>query len=362
MPEKKSPDSSPSSRKRKLHHRIALWVFFSVVGIITAYSLLAVVATTWYNHKHAHDPYLPGVSYSDKYARELGIDPRAGYLALLNDVKVRRFRLMSYWDEMEPQPGKYDFNELDFQMQQAEGAGAKVSLAIGLRQPRYPECHAPDWATKLDKTNQEEALKQYMAVVVERYKKSSALVSYQLENEALNTAFGLCKDFDRSRLQREYDFVKQLDPDHPIVVSVSNEFGLPLGEPRPDVVGFSIYHRVYDQHVTHRYVEYPFPPSWHGVRAAFIEAILHRPVMIHELQTEPWGPEATEKLSITEQNKSMDATRMLNHVHYAQQTGIREYYLWGGEWWYWRLTKFNDPSLWNAAKEVFSQTGQVPRQ
>ena len=75
--------------------------------------------------------------------------------------------------------------------------------------------------------------------------------------------------------------------------------------------------------------------------------------MIHELQTEPWGPVATEKLTIDQQNQSMTAARMLATVKYAQETGIHQYYLWGGEWWYWRLTKFHDPSLWNAARTIY---------
>jgi hypothetical protein len=36
--------------------------------------------------------------------------------AAIQDLGVRRFRLMSYWDEHEKTPGDYDFKELDAQI------------------------------------------------------------------------------------------------------------------------------------------------------------------------------------------------------------------------------------------------------
>lgn len=308
-----------------------------------------------YIRAHSAEPYQPGISFSSQYAQELGLNPHQTFLALLNDLGVRRFRLMSYWDTIEPQPGVYDFNDLDFQMNQTAAASAKVSLAIGLRQPRYPECHQPAWVGQLSPANQTKQLEAFMTVVVDRYRSSPALESYQLENEALNTVFGQCQNFDRSRLVAEFKLVKGLDPNHPIIMNVSNEYGLPLRAPRGDEVGFSVYRRVYLAYQVNRYINYPFPAQFFGLKAALIEQLLHLPVIIHELQAEPWGPFATEKMSIAEQNQSMDATRMLATVKYAQATGVHQYYLWGGEWWYWRLTKFHDPSLWNAAKTIYQQ-------
>lgn len=304
---------------------------------------------------HAHEADQPGVSFSIPYAQELGLNWKQTYLALLNDVGVRHFRLMSYWDSIEKQPGQYSWNDLDYQMAQAASKNAKVSLAIGLRQPRWPECHQPEWVNQLPADQQEAKLKDFMTKVVDRYKNSPALDSYQLENEALNTVFGSCTNFDRARLVSEFNLVKSHDPNHPVIVSVSNEYGVPLGQPKGDVVGFSVYRRVYDATVTKHYVSYPFPAWYFGYKAAIIEKFLHQPVMIHELQTEPWGPKPTSQMTIAEQDKSMDAARVLATARYAHATGIKSYYLWGGEWWYWRLVKFHDPSLWNAAKQIYAQ-------
>lgn len=330
------------------------WILIVAGSLLALYIIITIIAMVIFWRKHGQEPFKPGVSFSIKYANELKVDWRQNYLALLNDLGVNRFRLMSYWDDGEPEPGVYKFEDLDWQMDEAQKSGAKVSLAIGLRQPRYPECHPPEWANRLGPDEQKEALKSYMAVVVDRYKNHPALDTWQMENEALNTAFGKCTDFSRKRLIEEFKLVKEHDPNHPVIISVSNEFGLPVIGPLPDVVGFSIYHRVY-QSWGKFYFNYPLPALWHGSRAALIELFERRPVMIHELQTEPWGPESTSRLSIEEQNKSMDAKRLGEHVQYAKDTSIREYYLWGGEWWYWRLTQFNDPSLWEEARKVYAE-------
>jgi hypothetical protein len=298
-------------------------------------------------------PLVSGVTFSVKYARELDLEPKEVLAALISDLGVRHFRLMSYWDLHEAVPGVYDFSELDWQMKMAEESGSKVTLAIGLRQPRWPECHTPGWAKELNDTQKRESLYRYMTKTVERYRTSPALESYQLENEALNTSFGECHDFDRARLVHEFDLVHSLDSTHPVLVSVSNEFGIPFGQPRGDLVGFSIYHRVYDSHVTKGYYEYPIPAWYHGLRAAIIARITHRTTVIHELQAEPWGPKATKDISLEEQAKSMNPDILAGRYGYAKATGIRQFDFWGGEWWYWRKTKFGDSTLWDTARSFY---------
>ncbi len=312
---------------------------------------MGCLALIWrYDHKYQAAP-IYGVSFSPDYATYLGLDWHETYQALLNDLKVRKFRLMSYWSEGEPTPGHYDFIDLDYQMDEAAKAGAKVTLAIGLRQPHYPECHQPAWANALSKTDRETALKAYMAAVVERYKTSPALASWQLENEALNRSFGVCDDFDRARLTRERDLVAGLDPSHPIIINVSNQFGTPWLGPIGDIVGFSVYRISYNP--TFGYIGRPIPAFWHSLRAGIVDFFWHKPVIIHELQAEPWGAKGNAELSINEQNKSMDATKLTDTLHYTEATHIPQAYLWGAEWWYARKVQDNDPSVWEAARPAF---------
>jgi hypothetical protein len=349
------------TKSPKVRSRRARWLIKGIaVLLVVILSTASWAGFRWlkFIEKHQGEPYKLGVSFSLKYARELGVDWQSTFTALMDEMGVRRLRLMSYWDDIERVRGEYRFEQLDWQFREAEARGAKVSLAIGLRQPRWPECHAPEWAKELERNNYNEwrrELDEFIVAVVNRYKDSPALISWQLENEALNTAFGICHDHDRQRLEDEFQLVKRHDQRVPVMVSVSNEFGLPLGKPKGDIVGFSVYKRVFENRFLKTYFNYPLPARWHGVRAAIVERYLGQPVVIHELQAEPWGPDQTWNLTIEEQNKSMDAKRVKKHADYAMRSGIREMYFWGGEWWYWRKHKLGDPTVWETAKAIFAE-------
>lgn len=233
--------------KRDVVQKIAIWLMLIVFFVISTMYGIA----RWYIWQNQNKPMVVGVTFIPSYARYYDLDPKQTMRALIDELNVKQFRLVSYWDESEPNPGQYDFSELDWQFKYAEDAGAKVTLAIGLRQPRWPECHMPKWAMSQTKEQWQNELKKYMKTVIERYKNSPALESYQLENEYFMTVFGECPDHSRDRLIDEYHFVKQIDPEHPVIISRSNNaVGLPLGQPRPDEFGISIYKRVWDKNLT----------------------------------------------------------------------------------------------------------------
>jgi hypothetical protein len=347
-----SKKEAPKVNKGRFLHTIkkifTSKTFFIIVGIIIAFLLFNSFA--W---RPVKNPQY-GVSFSTKYAKELGNDWKANFTALLDDMQVKRFRLMSYWDDIEKTPGNYDFSELDWQFDEAAKRGAKVSLAVGLRQPRWPECHRPNWAKALAKPEQNKELMKFLEATINHYKNNPNLISYQLENEALNGWFGDCKpvDIERDRLVKEFDLVKKLDPNHPVYMSLSDQHGLPFDKPIPDKYGFSVYRVVYSTQLPiHFYMTYPTPTTYHRIRAWLIKVIQHREVFVHELQLEPWGTKATKDLSIDEQNRSMDTEQMKFNLDFARRIGKPEIYVWGSEWWYWRMNNFNDPSPWNTFKQ-----------
>src|SRR3978361_2210868 len=92
-----------------------------------------------------------GVSFSLKQCRDFDIDPAETLGWLINKAGFRRFRLMSYWNEHEKQPGSYDFKELDRQVAAISKAQGVITLSLGARQPRWPENHWPEWAWQLPK-------------------------------------------------------------------------------------------------------------------------------------------------------------------------------------------------------------------
>lgn len=317
-----------------------LFVFLATVSIVLAVS---------FSRSHRNEPYRIGFSFSAKYARELGVDPDETLRAALEDLSPSQVRLMSYWDDIEISPGEYDFDWLDRQIAAVGKAGSRVSLAIGLRQPRWPECHYPQWAKNLSLEDQHRSIYRFVDKVVRRYKDNPAILDWQLENEAQAHYFGICSDYSNERLAKEYALVKQIDPTRPVVVSVSDGWGLPIRGQLGDSIGFSVYTVVYNNFLYKGYFHHIKPAWFWTLRAALVERLLRRPVFIHELQAEPWGDRSTALLSLEEQSRTMDAARVERAVGYAKRTGIRRMDLWGVEWWYWRKVKFGDPSLWQAA-------------
>jgi hypothetical protein len=314
----------------------------------------------WYIATESSKPLVLGTTFSARYARDLGLDPRQTMDALLDDVGVRQFRLVSYWDDMEPQPGTYDFSQLDWQFKDAEAHGAKITLSLGLRQPRYPECHMPSWAASESESQWQPQLEAFMTQVINRYKNSPSLDSYQVENEFFLKGFGQCETIpgalDRSRLVSEYNLVKKLDPVHTVIVNRSNNaLGMPVGQPQPDEFGISIYKRVWDGTLTHRYLEYPFPAWYYAFIAGTTKIITGKDTIIHELQAEAWPPHGVsiQNTSLDEQNKSFNAQRFQDRVQFGKATGMRTIDLWGGEYWYYRKVILHDNSVWDVAKQTF---------
>ena len=315
----------------------------------------------WYIYTESSKPLEIGASFIPDYAQSLGLNPEQTMSALVNDLHIRNFRLVSYWSDMEPTPGHYDFSQLDWEFKQAQAAHAKVTLALGLRQPGWPECHAPTWANNEPASVWEPQLNQFITAVVNRYKNSPSLQNWQVENEYFLQGFGTCTNDSRQRLISEFNLVKGLDPSHPIIIGRSNNaLGTPIGKPTPDEFSVSVYKRVWDAGVTHRYLEYPFPAWYYAFLAGVQKIVTGKDMVLGEMQAEPWAPngKTLPQISLSEQNKSFNAARLSQTFNFSKATGMRTIYMWGAEYWYYRLTIEHDPSVWNVAKQEFAQTNQ----
>jgi hypothetical protein len=221
---------------------------------------------------------------------------------------------------------------------------------LGVRQPRWPENHWPNWAWDLPKPQRDAALLAYVEMVVKRYRKEKAIISWQLENEALLESFGKRSEVDRNRLRREYQLVNQLDHKRPIIMTTSTSWGIPIRRPLPDIVGFSYYQTVYRGGQYHRSFHRPWLDR---LRARTIRMIHRRPSFIHELQAEPWGPKNIWKMDSAEQAKSMSLQQLHENLRQARATKLQPIDLWGVEWWYWLKDKKKSPEIWDFMKTIF---------
>ncbi len=295
-----------------------------------------------------------GVQFSKSHAEWLKIDWRVAYAALLDDVGVRRLRIGAYWPEIEPVEGARQFDDLDWMMDEAAKRNATIALAVGRRLPRWPECHVPDWARALPEATQQERTLALMRDVVERYRAHPALATWQVENEPFLTFFGECPPPDRASFEREVAFVRELDLNHPILITDSGELSMWMRTAAAgDLLGTTMYRVVWNKLVGYWSYDLLIPPAFYRLKAWLAGKPPDR-MVVAELQAEPWIPKGDIfTTSLDEQRKSMDAARFRKHTGFARATGFREVYLWGAEYWYWLKTSQNDASLWEEARRLF---------
>lgn len=271
------------------------------------------------------------------------------------DLGISRFRIMSYWNIYEPTKGNIDFTLLDKQIAILKANNCTATLTIGMRQPRWPETHIPQWASKLNREQTIEAYIIFHKTVIERYKNEPIVQSWQLENEFWLRSFGINFGYSRKRLVREFNIIRELDPERPIIMSTAKFLSLPLLRPTPDIYATSIYRVIYNDS-KQKYTTTWISPWMHTIKSFLIRITKRRGYINHELQTEPWGPKANWEMTIAEQDKSMNPENIKKAVQYANDAGMSYKDLWGAEWWYWRKTKFNDPSLQDTVKKLASKT------
>jgi len=313
---------------------------------------LAMVAIFFIGKPPQAEEIIWGVNFSQKHARDLGLDWRENYLALLDDLQVRNIKLLTHWDLIEPAKDQYDFEDLDWQIAMAEEKGAKLILVIGMKTGRWPECHLPQWAVNLTKEEQQEEISKMLREVVLRYRGSEAIWAWQVENEPF-FPFGECPWTDVDFLKKEINLVKSLDPERPIIISDSGEFSFWITAAKlGDLVGTTLHRKVWFREIE-RYVTYPFPPIFYWRKAQIIKNFFGKEVICVELQAEPWGPTLLYDSPLEEQKKTMNLEQFKKNIEFAKKTGFDTFYLWGAEWWYWMKIKQNQPEIWDEAKKLF---------
>lgn len=294
-----------------------------------------------------------GVNFSQKHTQKLGLDWKKVYLAILDDLKTRNLKISVDWDMIEPERGEYNFQDLDWQIQEAEKRKAKIILVLGFKTLRWPECHIPDWAKTLNQEEQQTRILELIEKIVLRYKKSPAIAIWQVENEPF-FPFGVCPWQDKEFLKKEIKLVKSLDQ-RPVLISDSGEGSFWIQAAKlGDIVGTTMYKTVWVKPLK-RYLNYPFPPSFYWWKARLIHYLFGKRVIVVELQAEPWGPTLLYDSPLKEQKKTMNLEKFKEMIDFARKTGFDEFYFWGAEWWFWLKEKHNDPSFWNLAKKTINQ-------
>jgi drug/metabolite transporter (DMT)-like permease len=322
-----------------------------------------------------------GVTFSEKFSRKFDFGDaktwKDNYDAILDDLGARQLRLIAYWDLIEPAaPVKgeprpdgtggreehiYDFSGLDYQMRRAEEEGADVILVVGKKAPRWPECHNPRWVGEIPisknkfPNERDEKLFEFVEAVVNRYKGSSAIKYWQVENEPfLPFGEGDCALSGKALLDAEIERVRMLDPDTPILITDSGELGLwALAAKRGDVFGTTMYRRVHNDTLGN--FEYPIGPAFFRIKEKIVRFLIwdyEKKFLVIELGMEPWLKRQPYETAPEEQFEVFDFEFFQDSARFAKDAGFSEYYLWGAEWWYWMREQNGDNRFWEEAKKL----------
>jgi len=320
---------------------------------------LGLVALWFLAQKPVPEQITYGMSFNTPYARELGLDWRETYDAILDDLGVRHLRLAAHWPMVEPVAGTYNFIELDYQIERAEEVGAEVIFAVGRRLPRWPECHIPEWVRALPVAEQQSSQLVYMEQVVQRYKDSPAITIWQVENEPFLEVFAFehCGVLDLEFFEQEIALVRDLDPTRPILITDSGNLGTwHAAYSRGDLFGTSVYVHFWNPELGQ--FRTVLPP-WAYIVKDNLMALVYgeQPTMLIELSAEPWLLQPIVDTPLDIQFTRMNLEKFEDILAYAEGTHYDTQYLWGAEWWYWLLLQ-DEPEMWERGQKLYMKDNQ----
>lgn len=322
-----------------------------IASLTLAVLIIVFIAFFQSMNLNLNNDFTPGVTFSRPYAEDLGVSPDEALIAALDDLGVRHFRIPAYWNLLQPSKYTWDWQWLDRDLDAIAERNGTVTLAIGHKLPRWPECWTPTWARGYSQTQAEEAVKVYLKEVVTRYKNHPAVVSWQVENEP-NFPFGICPEIRKDFIDEEIAYVRSLDPSKPIATTDSGELTLWGLGGKVEHLGVSVYRVVKGPLGIFRYW---FVPPQLYLRKGQIASYFYgtETVYISEFQMEPWVDKTIPESTLEEQFQTFDLKQMQENIAYAKRMGVPRIDFWGVEWWYYMKETHERPEFWEEAKNLF---------
>jgi len=293
-----------------------------------------------------------GVSFDPTYAEQLGLDWQQTYRALLDDLGTKKLRLTVRWNEVEPRIDQFDWERLDWMIAEADKRGVPVTLALGRKVPRWPECHDPEWLKNRPEVFASNRVLNLVQQAVTHFKEFDNIEAWQIENEPFFD-FGKCPVIPYALVKNEVQTVRELD-NRPVFTTDSGEGGLWLPSIRlGDGLGISMYRIVWFdfwQLLKPHYFKYPLP-HWSYRLKAFLTGIPISQIQVVELQGEPWGSVDLTEMLPEEEAITIDPEKFEHIINYSKESGFKTFYWWGAEWWYYKK-EHGEPYYWERVKKL----------
>ncbi len=315
-----------------------------------------------------------GTTFSQVQCSYLEIDYKQAFSEVLT-LGFDVIRICSYWNEIEPKKGKFNFEALDWLLDKAGEANVEIVLTVGIKAPRYPEFYLPDWL-KSSKSNIKDnqpldqnleirkAALNFIKQTLNHVKDYSSIKYIQVENEPLLKLEAVTNDYlSLDFLTQEVNLVKKtksldqkilltnaiyLWPPDATEDSEIFEKNLEIG----DCVGVNVYIKIPTKHAY--YLE-PEPQYWKKLQK-WAERARTRGIepWISESQAEPWEKDSYKNKPV-HINKleypSINIQSAEDLVKKLEKLGYETILLWGCEYWYWYKTRGYN-KWWEMIKEL----------
>jgi hypothetical protein len=314
---------------------------------------------------------LLGISFRPPQVAALGLDARSTLQTLLA-YPFQLIRLGAYWNRMEPKPGIFYTDELDWQIDAAERAGKQIILCVGpLKTFSYPEFFVP--AYHLRQPLQEHtrikpsaypslltAATEFITRLVKRYRHRESIVAWQLEHEAVDP-LGVEHSWrlDVAFVEKEVEALRKVDASRPIMMNGFLPTSLPVrlsqwwrtrdqgdslavAQRMADIVGVDYYPRHALTAVGAKTVYLDGSKSlWQQWRQKqlFTWSSAHgQKLMIAEGQAEPWETVTIAPNPVGQGMYSCLPEQVINNYNtcmcWSQREGsLYAYLFWGAEYW-----------------------------
>jgi hypothetical protein len=169
-----------------------------------------------------------GTSFSPRRARGSGLDWRPAFHRVL-ELGLSPLRLSTYWDGVESD----GYDELDWQVAEAESAGRDVVLTIGMKAQGWPEFAIPDRLVPAVRRGANvvaaapelrRAAVELVGATVTRYRDRRCVTAWQIENEPVNRSGPRGWWIGADLVRDEIAAARAADPTRPVVLNAFAAF------------------------------------------------------------------------------------------------------------------------------------------
>ena len=303
-----------------------------------------------------------GTTYSRRQSEYLDQDWKKVYISIL-DMGFDILRLGAYWDRIEKEEGIYNFESLDWQIEEAKKKNIPVILTVGMKAPRWPEYYIPEWCLKRARLRYGQDVSEsdyvrektiaFIRETVNRYKDESIICCWQVENEPFDRVGPRRWWIGPAFLGEEIDVVRTIDrAERPVMINAATypnrllRFIAGITAPvdaigeaikQCDILGLNIYptvgHKLW-------WMELYFRTNTVQRIQCFSEIVKtarfnKKKVWITELQAEPWEP---GQLVHTDKGEPLTTqpSAIEESFDEIRSLGIDVILLWGAEYWHFR--------------------------